>query len=395
MRILIAHEAAAGAGGVESYLAAIMPALIARGHELAFVSDTSRSVDGPTRLDSPAVSLSVEDDGLPAVMDRLRKWRPDVCFSHNMGRLDVDESLMSLGPVVKMMHGYFGTCISGQKAHTFPGVEACCRTFGVPCLGLFLPRRCGQLRPAVMLEQFRWTTRQQGLFARYAHVIVASRHMAAEYERHGVAASRVTAAPLFATVTSAEAPRIAPSDPTVLFLGRMTPIKGGDVLIRAAAHARRILGRPVRLLFAGNGPAEPSWRELAMELEVDASFHGWVTGPARTALLRSASLIAVPSLWPEPFGLVGLEAAVHGVPAVAFDVGGISEWLHDDVNGRLVGERGDITAFGAAIGHMSADLPLARLGAGALRVASVMTLGAHLDTMERVLAEASAAKAAA
>ena len=49
-----------------------------------------------------------------------------------------------------------------------------------------------------------------------------------------------------------------------------------------------------------------------------------------------AVLVAVPSLWPEPFGLVGLDAAALGRPAIAFDVGGIGEWLTDGVNGKLV-----------------------------------------------------------
>ena len=163
----------------------------------------------------------------------------------------------------------------------------------------------------------------------------------------------------------------------------MTAIKGGDILIRAAAYVARLLAKPVRLAFAGNGPAEESWRTLAREQNVDAVFHGWVAGDARTALLRSASLIAVPSLWPEPFGLVGLEAAVHGVPAVGFDVGGIGEWLRDDVNGRLVPEVGSSSALGSAIGRMlTSTSELVRLGDGAVRVASELTLDAHLATVE-------------
>lgn len=390
MRILIAHEAPAGGGGVESYLAAIMPALLARGHEVAFLCDKSLAQEGPTRLDGLTPVVSVADSGLSPAMERMRAWRPDVSFCHNMRELEVDERLMSLGPVVKMMHGYFGTCVGGQKAHAFPGVKACSREFGLPCLGIYLPRRCGQLRPALMIEQFRWASRQHRLFDRYAHVVVASGHMAREYARHGLGADRLTAAPLFATAPSTLAPRTPPSEPTVLFLGRMTRLKGGDVLIRAAAHAARLLGKPVRLLFAGNGPAEQPWREMARRLNVAATFHGWVAGDDRTAVLRSASLIAVPSLWPEPFGLVGLEAAVHGVPAVAFDVGGIGEWLHDDVNGRLVGEAGSSTALGSAMAQMlTGTLELARLGQGAIRVASELTLAAHLDSVENVLTRAA------
>ena len=53
------------------------------------------------------------------------------------------------------------------------------------------------------------------------------------------------------------------------------------------------------------------------------------------ALLASAGLLVVPSLWPEPFGLVGFEAAAHGVPVAGFRVGGIPEWLIDGVTGHL------------------------------------------------------------
>jgi glycosyltransferase involved in cell wall biosynthesis len=396
MRILIAHDAAAGGGGVESYLAAIMPGLMTRGHEVAFLCVPSRTQQGPTRLDQLEQVFSVTDMGLSRALEAVRNWRPDVCFSHNMRALEVDEGLVSMCRVVKMMHGYFGTCIGGQKAHTFPAVDPCSREFGLACLGLYLPRRCGQLRPALMVSQFGWASRQRRLFNRYAHVVVASQHMAREYARHGIPPGRLTAAPLFPTASSTAAVRIPPPLPTALFLGRMTAIKGGDILIRAAAYAARLLGKPVRLAFAGNGPAEERWRTLARELNLEATFHGWVAGDARTTLLRSASVIAVPSLWPEPFGLVGLEAAVHGVPAAGFDVGGIKEWLRDDVNGRLVPEVGSSSAFGSAIARiLTSTSELVRLGEGAVRVASELTLEVHLATVEGVLTRAAAMPASA
>ena len=46
-------------------------------------------------------------------------------------------------------------------------------------------------------------------------------------------------------------------------------------------------------------------------------------------------MLVVPSLWPEPFGLVGLEAARHRLPVAAFAVGGIPDWLRPGVNGYL------------------------------------------------------------
>ena len=53
-------------------------------------------------------------------------------------------------------------------------------------------------------------------------------------------------------------------------------------------------------------------------------------------------------MWSEPFGLVGLEGMAHAKPVVAFDVGGVSDWLVDGENGFLV-PRGDVDAMAAAI----------------------------------------------
>ena len=67
-------------------------------------------------------------------------------------------------------------------------------------------------------------------------------------------------------------------------------------------------------------------------------------------LLTDCDVLVLPSLWPEPFGLVGSEAARHGVPVVAFAVGGITEWLTDGVNGYLApGDPPSAAGLAAAI----------------------------------------------
>lgn len=53
------------------------------------------------------------------------------------------------------------------------------------------------------------------------------------------------------------------------------------------------------------------------------------------ALYRAATVVAVPSRWPEPCGMVGLQAMHHARPVVDFDVGGIRDWLDDGRNGGL------------------------------------------------------------
>jgi glycosyltransferase involved in cell wall biosynthesis len=386
MRILFANEARHGAGGVETYLASLLEPLAANGHDVAMLYQNPSAEHGPTRI-TTTESWSVADLGLDRAIAQVRAWRPDVCFSHNMRLLDVDERLLTEWPTFKMMHGYFGTCVSGQKAFSFPSLEPCGRRCEAACLLFYVPRRCGQLRPDLMLSQYSWAMRQQQLFSRYSGIVVASEHMRKEYSRYSVPAERIHTIPLFATEgdgRSLEAPAI-----DILFIGRMTALKGSEVLLEAAACAARLLKRRVRLVFAGEGPDRPMLKQRARALDdagsVTADFPGWVDASTRSALLARASLVAVPSIWPEPFGLVGLEAAHHGVPSVAFDVGGISEWLTHGVSGRLVDLRGGAKAFGDALAHILGDPAVrARLSAGARESATRFSAGIHVSALERV-----------
>ena len=384
MRILLANEARAGAGGVETYLAAIAEGLRHRGHEVALLFANSAAETGPTLI--PATpSWSVADSGLGGAVEQARQWRPDVCFAHNMRDLDIDETLLDRGPVVKMMHGYFGTCVSGQKAFLAPAPVQCGRICGPACLVHYGPRRCGRRRPLEVVSNYRWASRQRSLFGRYRAVVVASVHMRNEYLAHGLDAGAVHAIPLFAAPASR--PRLASGSPIdVLFLGRMTDLKGPSLLLDAAGRASKALGRRLSIVMAGDGPLLGTLRTQAATLAgVDAEFPGWVDASARAALFARSSMLAVPSVWPEPFGLVGLEAATHGVPAIAFDVGGIREWLADGVNGRLI-PAGDVAAMSDGFAAVLRDPAYrARLGDGAHAAAARLSPDAHLSRLEVVL----------
>ena len=97
----------------------------------------------------------------------------------------------------------------------------------------------------------------------------------------------------------------------------------------------------------------------------------------------------MPSLWPEPFGLVGLEAGSAGVPAVAFASGGIPEWLHDDVNGCLAPADGQPASLAESIARcVATPETLARLSAGARRLAAARTIDCHMAGLDAVIAAA-------
>jgi glycosyltransferase involved in cell wall biosynthesis len=215
-------------------------------------------------------------------------------------------------------------------------------------------------------------------------MVVASAYMRAEYLAHGVAPDRLQAIPLFAAPSSANSAAGAPVD--VLFLGRMTNLKGPSLLLKALRATASTLGRRVSVVMAGDGPLRDALRRTAATLPgVDAAFPGWVDERGRAELFGRVALLAVPSVWPEPFGLVGLEAAAFGIPSVAFDVGGIREWLADGENGRLI-SAGDTAAMGAAIAALLQDpLERTRLGVGARATWARLSPDAHLSRLEAVL----------
>jgi glycosyltransferase involved in cell wall biosynthesis len=390
MRILISNEALAGGGGVETYLSTVIPALRDRGHDLGVLHHNSAAEQGPTRIAPQGVwNVSVEDEGAERAFARAREWRPDVCFAHNMQYLDVEHRIVRTWPVVKMMHFYVGTCVSGQKAHTFPGVTPCSRQFGPACVALYLPRRCGRLRPGVLASQYRWASRQHAMLREYRAVVVASEHMAGEYARHGIEAGRLHTVPLFAS--DACHSHVPPIDGQVVFLGRLTGIKGASVLLRAVAAASLRLDRRVPVVIAGVGPELSNLRSLAATLKVNATFTGWIDARGRRDLLARAALVAVPSLWPEPFGLAGLEGAAFGVPAVAFDNGGIAQWLTDGVNGRLVPRDAGVAGLSEAIvSILSDDHEHRRLSRGAHATAARLSMDAHVTSIERILSRTAA-----
>jgi glycosyltransferase involved in cell wall biosynthesis len=142
--------------------------------------------------------------------------------------------------------------------------------------------------------------------------------------------------------------------------------------------------------MAGDGPQRATWQRLAVHERVDADFPGWLDESRRISALSSATVLAVPSIWPEPFGLVGLEAASRGVPAIAFDTGGITQWLRHQISGLLVppvdGDAGIAKALATILDQP--DLRR-RLSEGAIATAREMSLDVHADALERVLLSAA------
>jgi glycosyltransferase involved in cell wall biosynthesis len=143
------------------------------------------------------------------------------------------------------------------------------------------------------------------------------------------------------------------SEPRLLCVGRLIPIKGHIVLLRAFAEARKEVPG-LRLDVAGRGPLEPALRALARELGIAEAvrFIGHVS-PIQGAIEDSA-IIVVPSMG-EGFGMVALEAMERSRPVIAAAIGGLGELISDGETGLLV-EPGVAAPLQRAIVELAGDL---------------------------------------
>jgi glycosyltransferase involved in cell wall biosynthesis len=176
------------------------------------------------------------------------------------------------------------------------------------------------------------------------------------------------------------------------FLGRFEDYKGGATLLAALPRVVECSNVALRVTMSGDGSQREMWTRLAAEISardsrISVDFTGWLAGDRIDEVFRSIDVLVIPSVWPEPFGLVGLEAARRGLPVVAFDVGGISEWLVDRENGQLVaGERCAADDLADAIVRCIKDVGhYSQLSTGAVRRRTAFSVDAHVRRLVGLL----------
>lgn len=397
MRILIVHTHAAVIGGVESYLETLMPELIRRGHELALLYE-SPVAKGSAILCHGAAAYSMfctGSIGTAAALAAALDWEPDVFFAHSVVDPHLEAALLKRLPSAIFVHDYQRTCPTGTMSHARPAISVCRRAAGPACLLMHYPRRCGGLSPLTMIRRYRAQQESAALLKQYSAVIVASQWMRSNVAANGVAVAGIAVlAPPGGAGACAPPPSWRTPSGQILFIGRLLPVKGCAVLIDALAILREQDSFPLALTVAGRGPEESSLCEQARRRRVPVEFSGWADAAARDRLLGEADLVVVPSIWPEPYGMVGREAAAFGVPSVAFDTGGIRDWLRPGTSGELApadppSAEGLASAIFRALGDAAHFNALRR---GAWEQALTGDVRTHAERLERILESAAAAQ---
>ena len=128
-------------------------------------------------------------------------------------------------------------------------------------------------------------------------------------------------------------PPVFPGDKIIFFVGRLVREKGVHILLEALPQILSLYPR-VRLVIAGQGPAEGKLRQRAADLGISSQVHftGYIDDRLRNRWYRTAHVAVFPSLY-EPFGIVALEAMAAGTPVVVSDTGGLGEIVTHGVDG--------------------------------------------------------------
>jgi glycosyltransferase involved in cell wall biosynthesis len=360
MKVLFVHEWFGALGGAEANILASATGLQKLGHAVGIMHGPFTQNQVAPWLETFLLRYPLGEPADPShVRQVVDAFQPDVIYVHKMRDVKVLRALARSGvPVVRMVHDHDLYCMRSYKYNYFTR-RICERPASLFCIlpcAAFITRNPGGRPPLKWVSysakrtELRWNRR-------FERLVVATRFMKEQLLRNGFAEKKIE---IHAPVPDGLGPgRMSSFDERnrIVFAGQLIRGKGVDLLMDALAQVQV----PFECFVFGDGNhrtyCEQRSRQLGLAHRVH--FQGHVPRDVIGECYTGCSVAVVSSVWPEPFGAVGLEAMQYGVPVVAFDAGGIKEWLIDGHNGYLVPWR-DCNAFATRVEELLRDKKLAR-----------------------------------
>lgn len=410
MRVLFVIDTWALIGGTERHAAVVVPGLVERGHAVTVLCRAGAG-EGlppvPVETFPELAGAALAPEARAALRARLSALAPDAIFVSALRNVDALEVLADAAPVVRYVHDHTLFCPGLNKFYETG--DTCRHALGFACLKRYwLDGGCTSFKssmhtsPLEPVRELRRKQRELRATRRAARVLTNSRYMREQLVLAGLDPARTSVLHPFTESNTKAQPKgplppalerrlAARGEPLLFAPARLTlPDKGVDFLLTALSKVERDFVAVV----CGDGPARGYLEEKAVSDGVAGKvvFTGWLEAQAVETLYARSELVICPSVWDEPFGLVGIEAMAHGKPVAAFDVGGIPDWLADGESGYLV-PRKDAGALARAVERLLDDPALRQVfGArGKALVAERFRRAAHMDGLEEALAAAVSA----
>jgi len=350
MRILHLNDHLDYRGGIETYLLGLIPRLEQLGHECgyAFAEGDAGLVGQGFQLheliDSRGSARAPAQRSMAAL---IKRWRPDVVHLHNVYNTGAVEACLHGAPTILTGHDYRNVC----PASTFylkRNEQVCHRTCGLGCFAVTLRGHCLTPRPRKAWQFVRRVQWMSANWERFSQLIAPSEAARSRFIAAGFPVERARVLPYYCPIETLPQPRELPARATILFLGRISALKGYRYFIEALGR----LPADVVGIMVGNFNADRRAEVEQLAAENNCAerleLRPWVGRDEIVRLMSEATILCFTSIWPETLGIVGLEASACGVPVVASDIGGVREWLLPDQNGVLVPPR-DANAIANAV----------------------------------------------
>lgn len=374
-------------GGLGVYLAEVVTGLRARGIDVSTIEFDPDAI-GNENISAGSYRLRgfrfrYRLDTVRAFHELVRQHRPDIIHLQGVSLPSLLSWSARQCPVICTLHDVGMLCFRGSRLNMRR--ELCSRAVGIGCLtnGCY---RLGE-KESILIDLMRII-----LHVRYlkqlrsrSRVLVPSGYMQQALVDNGFDLDNVEVTPLFSRY-SYEAKSIdgAKGVPQILFVGRLDHDKGVEQFIRALTLLREERWQAV-VVGEGSQSTEARALTVAMGINERVRFAGVASGTALATHYCECDLVVFSSILPESFGLVGVEAMSFGKPVVAFSSGGVTQWLHDGVNG-LLAPHGDVACLARQVSRLLIDHSLRRRLGQEARAAVLreFTLDRHLDQLQQV-----------
>ena len=380
MRILLANKYVKVTGGADLHCLELAQGLRERGHHVAFLSTyhvdnldqdgifVGLNVTSTTRRDvtgRKAVQIAMRAmwnrSAAAATEELLSTFRPDIVHAHKLyPQLSVAPLVVASRrhvPIIQTVHDYeFVSASAIDDTGRWRDHDETHPTYRLLNSMLFAVKRWCHV-PRVD----KWIS-----VSRSTNEVYRSRHIS------------TTVLPNFTKPFDGKSHKFDDRN-GILYIGRLSEEKGLHDIVNLPC----LLDAGLPIIVAGHGPLTDDVRRAAAKFP-NLTFLGPLDRSAVAQQLASARIVIMPSLWREPGPLSALEAMAAGTPLVAYDNGGLSEYVQDAKAGLVVQPFAEMLA--RAITSLYHDRETwEQFSSAALEAAARdHTLSGYLDRLERV-----------